>query len=70
MEKALKGKSKKDSDFEKDEKALLCNKFTLKNKKIKKKKFKGKKLYNIPVEIISLCNNTRYKIKFINKLMI
>ena len=63
MEKAFKGKSKKYCEFEIGEKALLSNKFTVKNKNIKRKKFKGKKLYNIPVEIISLCNNTSYKIK-------
>ena len=42
MEKALKDKSKKDRDFEKDEKTLLCNKFTVKNKNIKKRNLKVK----------------------------
>ena len=37
MEKAFKGKSKKYYEFEIGEKALLCNKSTVKNKNIKKK---------------------------------
>ena len=63
MENSIKEKSIKVREYEKGEKVLLCNKFTVKNKNIKKNKLKGKKLYNIPVKIMSIFNSKSFFFK-------
>ena len=60
MKKSFKWKSTDDCIFIENEKALLCNVYT--KKIIILKKIKGKKLYNIPVKILKICNSTSYKI--------